>query len=276
MLTDAARASTPYQIVLVDEQLPDMDGAGFSGRIRSITEMENVQLLILLSLDSGIAPETLREKGFAGYLTKPVRQSQLFDGIMDAVAASRGAACPSTSRPVTRAARRGFGSRTAARGVRVLVADDNDVNRMVAGEILSMSGYEWDAVCTGRQAVTEALKGRHDIILMDCQMPDLDGYEATRVIREAEANGTQVGRGTKPVPIIALTANAIKGDREKCLEAGMDDYITKPMNPRALIQLLEKHLSIAPTPSPAAPQRESGDAAPPGLRAVVASAQRAT
>ncbi|HWB53351.1 MAG TPA: ATP-binding protein [Tepidisphaeraceae bacterium] len=149
--------------------------------------------------------------------------------------------------------------RTSNQKYRLLVAEDNEVNQIVARELLQRAGYQCDVVATGRAAV-EALSARdYDLVLMDCQMPELDGFEATRQIRQAQ---------TKHVPIIALTANAIKGDRERCLAAGMDGYCSKPINPRQLLSVIESFLNEAQsTPSTVSNSHaevapESSDAAP--------------
>jgi CheY-like chemotaxis protein len=117
---------------------------------------------------------------------------------------------------------------------RILVAEDNEVNQIVAGEILARAGYEFEIVGNGRAAARLALSGAFDLVLMDCQMPELDGFEAARLIRHAEAERSSEEAGQR-IPIIALTANAIKGDRERCLAAGMDGYLTKPVDPDALV-----------------------------------------
>ena len=128
---------------------------------------------------------------------------------------------------------------TLLKGRRVLLAEDNHVNRMFVQEILRRAGVECHAVENGLQAIEAAQCGRFDLVLMDCQMPEMDGFEATRHIREMEGLGQLPGH----VPIIALTANAIKGDRERCLEAGMDDYIGKPFEPDALLKMIGRLLA---------------------------------
>ena len=147
-------------------------------------------------------------------------------------------------------------------GARVLLAEDNRVNRMFAEEILRQAGIECHAVENGRQAL-DAVQGEPlDLVLMDCQMPEMDGFDATRRIREMESSGQLAGH----LPVIALTANAIKGDRERCVEAGMDDYLSKPFEPQSLFKILARFLAsneskpaqppageARPTPSPEGP-----------------------
>ncbi|MFQ5501113.1 MAG: ATP-binding protein [Phycisphaerae bacterium] len=126
-------------------------------------------------------------------------------------------------------------------GARILLAEDNEIGREVAAVTLSEAGYRCDVVCNGKEAVDAALREDYDLILMDCQMPEMDGFVAAGVIRQHEQAGTAARTGRK-IPIVALTANAIKGDRERCLEAGMDDYMTKPIVPDKLIAIIETHL----------------------------------
>jgi CheY-like chemotaxis protein/HPt (histidine-containing phosphotransfer) domain-containing protein len=130
---------------------------------------------------------------------------------------------------------------TRLNGVRILLAEDNEVNRLVASELLQQVGCHCTVVVNGREALDEALRNEYDAILMDCQMPEMDGFETTRLIRESEkTNGNSLHR-----PIVALTANAIKGDREQCVAAGMDGYVTKPINPTELFQAIRSLLPAA-------------------------------
>jgi ammonium transporter, Amt family len=121
------------------------------------------------------------------------------------------------------------------------VAEDNEINRLVANKVLSQAGYECDLVVNGREALSALGERQYDLVLMDCQMPDMDGFEATTEYRKREA--VQTADHRHPLPIIALTANALSGDRERCLAAGMTDYISKPFDPDKLIDLIERHLT---------------------------------
>ena len=132
----------------------------------------------------------------------------------------------------------GIGAASAST-YRVLLAEDNEINQIVASEVLTKSGYRCEVVDNGQKAVAAVQRERFDIVLMDCQMPLLDGFDATRLIREQEA---AQGAGCRRLPIIALTANAMKGDRERCLEAGMDAYASKPINPAELLGTIERLL----------------------------------
>ena len=170
----------------------------------------------------------MSELGFSACLTKPALPSQLYNAIVDSLAADEKhdkvapavATVPAQEVPLT--------------NLRVLLAEDNEVNRLVASEILQQAGCICTMVVNGREAMDEALKNSYDIILMDCQMPEMDGFETMRLIRQAErASNDSVHR-----PIVALTANAIKGDRENCLAAGMDEYVTKPIEPAELFRAI--------------------------------------
>jgi PAS domain S-box-containing protein len=190
-------------------------------------------------------------------LSKPVCQSALLGAINDHFVNRRTGRDPKGARSAEPlAASRAFS------GARVLLAEDNRVNRMFAGEILRQAGMECHAVENGRQALESIQEERFDLILMDCQMPEMDGFDATRRIRELERNGQLAGH----LPVIALTANAIKGDRERCVEAGMDDYLSKPFEPQALFKVMAPFLAskkktpgqsptgeLPPAPSPEGP-----------------------
>jgi Amt family ammonium transporter len=149
----------------------------------------------------------------------------------------------------------------STRQMRILVADDNEINQMVAVEMLRSAGWQAEVANDGRQAVAALAEGEFDLVLMDCQMPELDGYEATRLLRSQESAGAQLCRGGGPLPVIALTANAVLGDRQKCLDAGMTDYVSKPINPAALFAAVGRALQVdapsrlpgRPAPRPVAP-----------------------
>ena len=162
--------------------------------------------------------------------------------------------------------------RTTHKGARILLAEDNEINQQVALEVLAHAGYQCDAVTDGKQAV-EAIKATcYDLVLMDCQMPEMDGFAATRLIRERERIMVQ---DAPPIPIIALTANAFKGEQERCLAAGMTDYLSKPFDPIKLVRTIEAYLDranpagIVPPLGPPSRETTAADvlnAAPRGAR----------
>jgi signal transduction histidine kinase/CheY-like chemotaxis protein len=230
-ITTASEKGLGFDAVLIDRDMPGMDGFELAMAIRSDARAGRPALMLLLGSDEALDHARLRSLGFSGQMNKPVRQSQLFDAIMDAIASAQhapeGGAGRSAAEPPGVSVPRG-------NGARVLLAEDNEINQLVAMEVLRRGGYECEVVPDGRAAVAAVIKSRYDLVLMDCQMPVLDGFDATREIRGLERNGTLPGH----LPIIALTANAMKGDRERCLQAGMDAYASKPINPDELLSLL--------------------------------------
>jgi CheY-like chemotaxis protein len=199
-------------------QMPEMDGITLARTIKSTPAIAATQLIMLTSL--GYLPEERRwrEAGIAAYLIKPVKETRLFDTLVSVL---RGSAL---ARRHT--VRKENGREPERRSARVLVAEDNVVNQKVALRQLQKLGYSADAVANGLEVLQAIKKIPYDVILMDCQMPELDGYEATRLIRSEEYKLRKAGHR---LYIIAMTANALAGDREECLTSGMDDYISKPV-----------------------------------------------
>jgi two-component system, sensor histidine kinase and response regulator len=215
-------ATDPFRIVLLDLQMPDMDGEDTARAIKADAALRHLPLILLSSAGTVGSAEEMRAKGFAAWATKPVRQSQLMNALVDVTGWPEAEDRPAEERPAPQPTDRRL------EGMRVLVAEDNAVNQMVALRMLEKMGCRAEAVADGAEAVA-AIEGiPYHAILMDCQMPEMDGYEATAEVRRREA-GTN-----RHIPIIAMTANAMAGDREKCLGAGMDDYIAKPVRPEQL------------------------------------------
>jgi signal transduction histidine kinase/CheY-like chemotaxis protein len=222
----AARRGERHELVLLDFNMPGMDGVELARTVTGDPELAGVPMILLTS--SGSAPGQGRAAGIETFLTKPVRQVRLFDAItqimggeghVDArVVTSAPETLPDTDGPAT---------------PRVLLAEDNDVNQAVATITLRKRGFTVEIAPDGAAAVTMAADGGYAAIFMDCQMPTLDGYEATRAIRRQEAGGHRT-------PIIAMTASAMRGDRERCLAAGMDDYLTKPLRVDELERVLDE------------------------------------
>jgi len=235
-LGEAASSNAPFRVAIVDSEMPGMDGPALARAIKERADIRGTVLMILLTMESHVDPSRLRDMGFAGHMTKPVRQSQLFDAIMSAIAAAEGV--PAGATPQRRPTPTGSAPARAGSSGRVLLAEDNEVNQLVAVEILAKAGFACDIVVNGKDAVEAARTGRYDVILMDCQMPVMDGFQATRAIRELERDSGRES-GTAPhIPIIALTANAMRGDREQCLAAGMDAYASKPIDPKQLVEIV--------------------------------------
>jgi len=222
----------PYSVVLIDMQMPGMDGEELARRIRLNGDFDSLRMIMLTSL--GLRGEAARAEklGLAAYLTKPVRHWHLHD----AIALALGQKSPEDSLPKKMITKHSIAESRKSRS-RILVVEDNPINQSVTLTALNRFGFRSDAVADGREAIKALADNPYDLVLMDCQMPEMDGYEATRRIRRGEA-----GIGNADIPIIAMTANALKGDRDKCLEAGMDDYLSKPVQIKALEEVLEYRL----------------------------------
>jgi two-component system, sensor histidine kinase and response regulator len=218
-------AAGRFDVVILDHQMPEMDGMTTAARIRSGPTSAGVPIILLSSLGR-IDADEIRTAGINSRLTKPVRATQLKDALLSVLARQ----ATRVAEPVPGAWPDKNEEETPARA-RVLVAEDNPVNQLVIRQQLRRLGYAAEIVANGRLAVEQTRDGAFDLVLMDCQMPELDGYEASRQIRSIEGD-------SRHTPIVAMTANALPGDREKCLEAGMDDYITKPVRLDALERLL--------------------------------------
>ena len=231
VLHEAADAGDPFHLAILDMQMPEMDGLALARAIKNDAKLAGTQLVMLTSL--GYLPEERRwrDAGIAAYLIKPVKESRLFDTLVSVL---RGAG---QARRV--AAPGGVGRGAARPSVRVLVAEDNIVNQKVALRQIQKLGFSADAVANGLEVLQAVKQIPYDIILMDCQMPELDGYEATRLIRSEEHKL----RHSRRHYIIAMTANALTGDREECLRAGMDDYISKPVRIEELDSAIARGLS---------------------------------
>jgi CheY-like chemotaxis protein len=226
---DAAReAGRPYGLVLMDMHMPGMDGFALVERIREKPEQSMATIMMLTS--AGHRGDTARcqELGVSAYLLKPIRQSELREAIALVLGArEHKGAIPLITRYSLHDAREPSSS------LRILLAEDNLVNQRLATRLLEKRGHIVAVAANGREAVTAFEKESFDLVLMDLQMPEMDGFEATTAIREKEkVTGNHLA-------IVALTAHAMKGDREKCLEGGMDGYLTKPIRAQELDDLLE-------------------------------------
>jgi two-component system sensor histidine kinase/response regulator len=231
LLKQSVAAGYPFDLVIADDQMPDADGSWLAQKLKSDPELEPVPLVLLTSLDRHGGTRRLADLGFAGYLTKPVRGRELracVERVIDSTQQSG-----SHAQLVTRsslAAEKVFGH---YRG-RVLVAEDNIVNQQVTRRFLERLGCKVELADNGLRAVEFCAQANLDLVFMDVQMPIMDGLTATREIRRAEAPGRRV-------PIVALTASAMTDELDRCLAAGMDGLVTKPLQPRQLREVLERH-----------------------------------
>jgi two-component system, sensor histidine kinase and response regulator len=241
LLESATAEARPFDVALLDRHLPGMGALDLVRLMRSAAPLAAKRLVVLSRLVEDPLPADAEALGVAAWLTKPVRQSQLFDTL---VSVARGTALPRAG--ATAATAHVSGSATAAepRGPRILIVEDTPINRQVARGMLDRLGYGADVASNGLEALESLSRGSYAAILMDCQMPVMDGFEATREIRQRE--GT-----IRHTPIIAMTANAKRGERERCLAAGMDDYIAKPVRLQELQSRLRRWSGSAPqTPVP--------------------------
>jgi signal transduction histidine kinase/DNA-binding response OmpR family regulator len=249
-LEAAASGNAAYKLVLIDGHMPQMDGFQLAERIQQNPKLAGA---IVLMLTSGGQPgdiDRCRELGISAYLIKPIRRSELLDVVLRVLDAA--------PKEIIMDREESLLPHAAARKLRFLAAEDNPVNQRLIARLLEKAGHSVTVVGDGLAAVNASRRDSYDAILMDVQMPLMDGHEATRQIRRLEqTTGAHV-------PIIAMTAHAMKGDREKCLEAGMDDYIAKPLHKQELLQALHeqtarKSLAVEKPPAPAFAPISLGD-----------------
>ena len=233
-LRTAADGGDPFRIALLGSLIPGMDGETLGRKIKADSQLPDVVLVMLTSVTQRGDARRMHEAGFAAYLTTPVKQSQLLDCLRTVTGKSED---PNRAPPRAIVTRHSI-TEDRKRRIRVLLVEDNIMSRKVALRILEAKlGYRADAVANGTEAIESLSRQDYDLVLMDCQMPVMDGYEATRAIRDSKSDVRNHN-----IPIIAMTANAMKGDREQCLEAGMDDYVAKPIGPQELADAIERNL----------------------------------
>jgi CheY-like chemotaxis protein len=214
VLEEASQRGVPFRLVLLDAHMPGaFDGLEVAKRVQQRPELAGATILMLTSMDGRGAAARCRQLGVAGYLVKPLARRELLAAMLDALGAAPARASASPVPPV----------HAPSPSLRILLAEDNVVNQVVAAAMLKREGHCVTIVANGRAAVDASAADPFDLILMDVQMPDMNGFEATAAIRVHES--TRGGH----VPIVALTAHAMEGDRDRCLEAGMDDYVSKPL-----------------------------------------------
>ena len=224
----------PFEIAIFDMQMPAMDGATLGKKVKQDSDLKNTILVLMSSMGQRGDAKQLKKIGFAAYLIKPVKQSQLFDCLSIVAGIQKEPDKKESAAIVTRHSL----AEDQKYKTRILLAEDNHINQKVALNILKKLGYRADAVANGKEAVKALEMISYDIVLMDCQMPEMDGYDTTGVIRNLESKVLDHN-----VIIVAMTANAMKEDREKCLKSGMDDYLAKPIKPQGLSDMLDKWLA---------------------------------
>jgi len=256
-LQEAAHAGNSYPIVLIDAEMADMDGLTLAQTIKNDPQLAPTRIVMLTTLLNRLDTAVMQATGISACLVRPIRQSRLLDCLVSVMSAS-GAA---SAQPATAGADAAPGfDVNAARHVRILLAEDNPVNQQVALKQLKRLGFSADSVANGIEVLSALQRVPYDIILMDCQMPEMDGYEVTRRIRQSGSD-SYIHLRAAPY-IIALTANAMQGDREHCLALGMNDYMSKPLHLRELEAALQRALlKIKPASRPSSP--DGSDAAGP-------------
>ncbi len=230
-LEEAVSEGDPVQIMLTDLNMPVVDGLTLTEQVRERQEISATAIMMLTSSGQREDAARCRELGVTSYLVKPVRLNELRDALTRVLTQSAPVAAPRTPRVSV-----------AGAGLNILLAEDNPVNQLVMQRLLVKRGHKVTIAASGRVAIEAVERDAFDLVFMDVQMPELDGFEATREIRRRE-----IGRNVH-LPIVALTAHAMSGDRERCLESGMDAYMTKPINPRELDQVLKTYTPGAAPP----------------------------
>jgi len=232
-LQQAVRENDPFHIVITDMLMPEINGEQLGMQIKQQTEFKDIPLIMMTSLGARGDVKRLEKIGFAGYLTKPLKQSQLFDCLVTVLNKQQ----ENNAEPEKMIIRHTLAESRHA-SAKILLAEDNVINQRVALRLLNKMGYRVETVLNGEKALTSLMNNSYDLVLMDIQMPEMDGYEATSIIRNKDSMVKN-----HHIPIIAMTAHAMKGDRERCLAAGMDDYISKPINPEELAAKVRKWLT---------------------------------
>ncbi|SPP63782.1 PAS domain S-box protein [Nitrospira lenta] len=236
LIRRAAAAGTPFDLAILDMHMPGMDGLELGRTIRADANLNGTRLVLLTSLGRRGDAKLAQSAGFSGYLTKPVRKAHLYDCLrlvmgQAPVSYQESQAAPAETPLITR-----HQVKEVTAHIRLLVVDDNLVNQKVAVKMLEKLGYRVDVASNGNEALAALTRHHYNLVFMDCQMPELDGFETTNMIRTHEQPGTRL-------PIIAMTANAMEGDREHCLASGMDDFVSKPVKSQDLKTVLTHWLS---------------------------------
>ncbi|HXE91617.1 MAG TPA: response regulator [Terriglobales bacterium] len=228
LLRRSRKERTPFALAVIDADMPQMDGFSLAEQIQRSPENGKLKILLLTPPATG-ADERCRTLGLAGWVHKPVMQSELYDALVTALDSGARETGPQRMRRVP-----------VRKGLRILLAEDNPVNQRLAVKLLEKQGHRVAVAATGREALAAVEREPFDVVLMDVQMPEMDGLEATRALRERER--TTGGH----MPVIAMTAHAMSGDRERCLEAGMDAYVAKPIQKQQLVAALQ---SVSTSPA---------------------------
>ena len=242
ILRDSYQMEDPFRIVLLDMDMPGMDGEQTARKILSDPGFKDTSIIILASVRHREDARRMKTLGCSGYLIKPLKQKMLFNALVDAT--GKETVKPGTGRLLARPEL----IEAKRQGKRILLAEDNHINQKLAAALLRKAGFTVETVDNGLQAVEKVKEGQFSAVLMDVQMPEMDGFEATQRIRKWEA-------GRSHIPVIAMTAHALKEDRDHCFSAGMDDYVAKPLEPQVLLNALDRWAVIGAENAGAKPAR---------------------
>ena len=264
LLHQAVQSGSPFHLAILDHMMPDMDGEALGGVIKSGPELKETVLVMLTSFGQRGDATRMKDIGFAAYLTKPIKGSQLFDCLVTVLEEAPGRTVDGQKRALVT---RHTLAEAKEQKVRILLVEDNIVNQKLAKIMLTKVGYQVDVANDGKEAVEKYTTSpeHFDLILMDVQMPEMDGMEATAEIRKLETRNLKLKNHNSTtellnhVPIIAMTAHALKGDRERCIEAGMDDYVSKPIQPDKLLEAIKRHISASTPGKPKATDSTASD-----------------
>jgi len=259
LLQQAVDENHGFDICVIDYLMPEMNGLQLAETIRGSGQLKDTSLVLLTSTGQRGDARRMKAAGFDAYLVKPVKQSTLFDCLSALIGQQQESPAEESRGLLTQHSLR----EARRRNIRILLVEDNVVNQKVATKILDRAGYHTDLAQNGSEALEMATAAPYDLILMDCQMPVMDGYQATIKIRQLDSGNDQI-------PIIAMTAHAMVGDRDKCIAAGMNDYIAKPVDPAQLLSLIDAYClprdeaadTGAPTPRTTYSARENREPAP--------------
>ena len=233
-MKQAVEEGKPYDLVLLDYMMPVLSGEDIGKAIKADPDLKDTRLIMLTSFSQKGDVKRLKSIGFSAYLTKPIKYHNLYDCILS-VLGNQNMSFHGTEK--TKMITQYTLSEAKKRRIRILIAEDNIVNQKLALRLLEKFGLHADAVANGREAIKALELSHYDMVLMDVQMPEIDGLAASRLIRSKKTKVQNY-----KVPIIAMTARAMKGDKEKCLEACMNDYITKPIEHKQLLEKIEKQI----------------------------------
>ena len=230
----------PYDVALLDVQMPEMDGFTLAAAIKGDPALADTRLIVLTSMGHALRSAELKQLGIEAYLVKPVKQSRLFDCLVSEVRSRAKVESTAGVPPLAASFPSPSKIEPEFKKAHILLAEDNFINQKVALAQLRRLRYRADSAANGREVLEALQRISYDLILMDCQMPEMDGYETSQAIRQREKRSASPCPWKSPVHIIALTAHALQGEREKCLAAGMDDYLCKPLRQAELHAALER------------------------------------